>query len=137
MQHGSASSVHVQPNVTPMIDVMLVLLIVFMVVTPALIDGFPLVLPRAENLKAHPDEPTNQTVGIDAGGKYYLNKHLIDARDLPAALSAIFANRTEDRLLYVKADKTLDYGRVLDALDVATKSGVRMVGMISDQRTPR
>jgi len=133
MRSATEASVHVQPNVTPMIDVMLVLLIIFMMVTPALIDGFPLALPQAVNLKAHPEEPTDHVLGIDARGEYYLDKQRVGASDLRAALASIFS-RAEDRVLYVKADKSLDYAKVLDALDVATASGVRVVGMISTQR---
>jgi biopolymer transport protein ExbD len=135
MSAGSGSGVQSTPNVTPMIDVMLVLLIIFMVVAPALMAGFNATPPEGVNLKDHPeDEQTDQVLGIDREGQYYLNKRQIKNDDLAPMLKKIFEARTEDKILYLKADKTLDYAKVLDAVDLASKNGVRVVGMISDQR---
>ncbi|HVE78883.1 MAG TPA: biopolymer transporter ExbD [Gemmatimonadaceae bacterium] len=120
---------------TPMIDVMLVLLIIFMVVTPALLAGFNAVPPQGINLKSHPEDNTDQMLGIDKDGQYYLNKKPIRNETLPQQLKAIYDVRTEDKILYIKAHKDLDYGKVLDAMDLASKNGVRVVGMISDQRS--
>jgi len=136
MSAGGGGGVQSTPNVTPMIDVMLVLLIIFMVVAPALMAGFNATPPEGVNLKDHPeDEQTDQVLGIDRDGQYYLNKRQINNQDLAPMLKKIFDARTEDKILYVKADKTLDYGKVLDAIDLASKNGVRVVGMISDQRS--
>jgi biopolymer transport protein TolR len=136
MSAGGGEGVNSYPNVTPMIDVMLVLLIIFMVVAPALIAGFNATPPEGVNLKDHPeDENTDQVLGIDREGQYYLNKRPIRNEDLPQKLKTIFDARTEDKILYLKADKTIDYGKVVDAMDIAMKNGVRMVGMISDQRS--
>jgi biopolymer transport protein TolR len=133
---GGSGGVNSYPNVTPMIDVMLVLLIIFMVVAPALIAGFNATPPEGVNLKDHPeDENTDQVLGIDREGQYYLNKRQIKNEELPQKLKTIFEARTEDKILYLKADKTLDYAKVIDAMDIAMKNGVRMVGMISDQRS--
>src|SRR5918992_3693865 len=131
---STKSEVQSEPNVTPMIDVMLVLLIIFMVVTPALLAGFNAVPPQGVNLKDHPEVETDQVLGIDAAGIYYLNKKPIQSADLPEMLKSIYDARTEDKILYVKAHKDLEYSKVIDALDVASKNGVRVVGMISDQR---
>jgi len=134
MRFVSSSPVQSQPNVTPMIDVMLVLLIIFMVVTPALINGVQLEPPQAVNLKAHPDQDGDQTLGITASGEYYLNRQRMAVRDLLPTLRAIYAGRDTNRVLYIRADKSVDYSRVIDAMDAAAKSGVAMVGMISDRR---
>jgi len=133
----SASSAAVQssPNVTPMIDVMLVLLIIFMVVTPALLAGFNADPPKAVNLKDHPEDANlDQVLGIDRDGNYYLNKKRIRTEDVGPMIKRIFDARTEDKIMYLKADKQLDYSKVLDALDLAAKNGVRVTGMISEQR---
>jgi biopolymer transport protein TolR len=136
MSTKGGSGVESRPNVVPMIDVMLVLLIIFMVVTPALMAGFNATPPEGVNLKDHPeDENTDQVLGIDRDGQYYLNKRPIKNEDLPTLVKTIFDARTEDKILYLKADKSLDYGKVIDAMDIAMKNGVRMVGMISDQRS--
>jgi biopolymer transport protein TolR len=132
---GGGSGVQSTPNVTPMIDVMLVLLIIFMVVAPALMAGFNATPPEGVNLKDHPeDEQTDQVLGIDRDGQYYLNKREIKNAELPQLIKKIFDARTEDKIMYLKADRTLDYSKVLDAIDIASKNGVRVVGMISDQR---
>jgi biopolymer transport protein TolR len=134
MSASTGGGVKAEPNVTPMIDVMLVLLIIFMVVTPALLAGFQATPPQGQNLKAHPEDPGDQQLGIDANGRYYLNKQPIREEDVATRLNQIFMARTEDKILYIKAHKDLDYGKVLDAIDLAGKNGVRVAGMISDQR---
>ena len=135
MSAKQGPGVESRPNVVPMIDVMLVLLIIFMVVAPALMAGFNATPPEGVNLKDHPeDENADQVLGIDRDGQYYLNKRPIKNEELPSLLKTIFDARTEDKIMYLKADKTLDYGKVIDAMDIAMKNGVRMVGMISDQR---
>jgi biopolymer transport protein ExbD len=134
MSTGGGSGVKAEPNVTPMIDVMLVLLIIFMVVAPALLAGFNANPPQGQNLKAHPEDPIDQTLGIDKDGNYYLNKQPIHYEDIAAKLQQIYSARTEDKILYVKADKGTKYAKVIDVLDIAMKSGARVVGMISDQR---
>jgi biopolymer transport protein TolR len=131
---GGGSAVQSSPNVTPMIDVMLVLLIIFMLVIPAITSGFQAIPPTGVNLKPHPEEDQDQVLGIDVNGQYYLNKKAIKNADLGPMLKQIFENRTEGRLLYVKADKSLAYGKVLDALDIAAHNDVATTGMITDQR---
>ena len=136
MASNSAGSVASTPNVTPMIDVMLVLLIIFMVVTPALLAGFTADPPQAQNIKDHPeDDQTDQVLGLDKDGNYYLNKKPIHNEDVAAAIKHIYLDTPrDDYIMYFKADKNLDYGKVLDAMDIAMHNGVRVVGMISDQK---
>jgi biopolymer transport protein TolR len=131
---GAGGGVASQPNVTPMIDVMLVLLIIFMIVTPLINAGFQAQPPVGINLKSHPEDNEDQVLGIDAFGQYYLNKKPIRNETLPEQLKRIFDARTTDKILYVKADKNLDYSKVLDAIDIAAHNGVRVVGAISDQQ---
>ena len=130
---SGASGVKAEPNVVPMIDVMLVLLIIFMVVTPALAAGFQAIPPAGINLKTHPEEDTDQVLGIDKQGVYYLNKRPLENAKLAETLKAIFDKRTIDKILYIKADKDLVYEKVLDAIDIASRNGVRVVGAVSDQ----
>ena len=126
--------VKASPNVTPMIDVMLVLLIIFMLVIPAITAGFQAIPPSGVNLKPHPEEDQDQVLGIDASGQYYLNKKAIPNATLGPRLKEIFESRTTDKLLYIKAHKDLPYGKVLDAIDIASKNEVRVTGMITEQR---
>jgi biopolymer transport protein TolR len=134
MTAGGSGEVKAEPNVTPMIDVMLVLLILFLLVVPAISAGFQAIPPQGTNLKPHPEEERDQVLGIDANGQYFLNKAPIPNAELPQRLKAIYENREEDKLLYVKAHKDLEYGKVLDALDIAAHNGVAVTGMITDQK---
>jgi biopolymer transport protein ExbD len=136
MSTSSGGGVASTPNVTPMIDVMLVLLIIFMVVTPMLMAGFNAEPPIAQNIKDHPeDEEHDQVFGIDRDGNYYLNKKPIAQDQIGAALHNIYvATQRDDAIMYLKADKNLEYSKVIDAMDIAMKNGVRVVGMISDQK---
>ncbi len=134
MSATSGAGVKAEPNVTPMIDVMLVLLIIFMIVIPAINAGFNAQPPQGVNLKPHPEEDQDQVLGIAADGQYYLNKKPIKNETLPTELKRIFDARTLDKILYVKADKNLEYSKVIDALDIAAVAGVRVTGLITDQR---
>ena len=134
MSSSAGGGVQSSPNVTPMIDVMLVLLIIFMVVTPALLAGFNAQPPVGQNLKDHPeDEENDQVLGIDADGNYYLNKKPISKTAIEAEIKRIYTNR-DDRVMYLKADKDLLYSKVVDATDMAAKNGVRVIGLIGDQK---
>ena len=135
MSSSAGGGVASQPNVTPMIDVMLVLLIIFMVVTPALLAGFNAQPPQGQNLKDHPeDEENDQVLGIDKDGNYYLNKKPISKTAIEAEIKRIYSTRETDKTMYLKADKDLDYEKVVDATDMAAKNGVRVVALISDQK---
>jgi biopolymer transport protein ExbD len=135
MNMSSTGGVRSEINITPLVDVVLVLLIIFMVVTPALLAGFTATPPQAVNLKDHPEDANlDQVLGIDRDGNYYLNKKPIKTQDVGPMLKQIYDARTEDKILYLKADKNLDYSKVLDALDLAAKNGVRVTGMISEQK---
>src|SRR3954463_2614427 len=127
---GSGASVQSTPNVTPMIDVMLVLLIIFMVVTPALMAGFNANPPQAVNLKDHPEDANlDQVLGLDRDGNYYLNKRPIRPQDVGPMLKQIYDVRTEDKVLYARGNKPLDSPKVLAALVPGSHNGVRVVGM--------
>ena len=90
MSTGSTSNIKAEPNVTPMIDVMLVLLIIFMLVVPAISAGFQAIPPQGQNLKPHPEEERDQVLGIDANGQYFLNKKPINNADLGRMLNDIY-----------------------------------------------
>jgi len=136
MSSGGGGGVSSTPNVTPMVDVMLVLLIIFMVVAPALMAGFNADPPQAVNIKDHPeDDKTDQVLGLDKDGNYYLNKKPYKAEDIGPLLHHIFKEQTRDEyILYIKADKNLEYSKVIDAMDLAAHNGVVMVAMVSDQK---
>lgn len=130
------SPIQVTPNVAPLIDVMLVLLIIFMIVAPALLDGAPIDPPRAAHLRDHPDQPNDITLGVDAAGHYYLDKQPIDASSLAQRLRALYSKGRPHGILYLKADRALNYGKLLAVVDTARNSGVRVISMVSERETP-
>jgi len=131
-------------NVTPMIDVMLVLLIIFMIVTPAITAGFQASIPRAMNPDSREEKEEEVRLGIDKDGKFFLDvtdprtqkytgPRLIRDEDLPDQLTRLYANRSVDKIMYLKADGGVEYSRVQQALEIARKAGVRVVGAIAEQ----
>jgi biopolymer transport protein ExbD len=131
---GSAgpSAVKADINVTPMIDVMLVLLIIFMIVTPLIAAGFKATLPKGKNLDPRPEGENEVVLGIDQAGRYFLNQRPIANGALEDQLRSIFAARTEDKILYFKADNQLKYAKVQEALETARRAGVRVMAAITE-----
>jgi len=134
---GSAgpSAVKADINVTPMIDVMLVLLIIFMIVTPLIAAGFKATLPKGKNLDPRPEGENEVVLGIDQTGRYFLNQRPIANGALEDQLRSIFAARTEDKILYFKADNQLKYAKVQEAVETARKAGVRVMAAITEPKS--
>mgnify|MGYP001327271401 CR=1 FL=1 len=128
------SGVMSEINVTPMVDVMLVLLIIFMVATPTILAGFQAQLPDGVHLKPRPEMDDRVVLGIDAAGNYYLNQRPIRREDAFALLQAEFAARPEDKVLFVKADRNLKYQELLTAMALARDAGARVVAAITEQK---
>jgi len=134
MSASGGGSVRAEPNVTPLIDVMLVLLIIFMIVTPLINSGFQAQPPDGINIKAHPEENDDVVLGIDANGQYYLDKKPIQNSTLAARTREIFtAPGRQEFIMYLKADRNLKYSKVLDAIDIIEHNGVRVMAAITDQ----
>jgi biopolymer transport protein ExbD len=135
---SNRAAVKADINVTPMIDVMLVLLIIFMIVTPILTAGFQASLPRGLNPEARPEGPEEIILGIDNTGRFFLDlgqgARLVSDEELPQQLTALYAIRTKDKILFLKADQAIQFGRVQQAIEIARRSGVRVVGAIAEQR---
>jgi biopolymer transport protein TolR len=133
---GSAGvgSVKADINVTPMIDVMLVLLIIFMIVTPLIAAGFKATLPKGKNLDPRPEGENEVVLGIDQAGRYFLNGRPLPEGTLEDQLRGIFAARTEDKILYFKADNGLKYGKIQEAVETARRSGVRVMAAITEPK---
>ena len=131
---GTSSGVMGDINVTPMVDVMLVLLIIFMIVTPAIMAGFQATLPEGAHLKARPEEDDRTTFGIDKQGAWYINKKPINKADAEKLLSAEFLKHPDDKVLFVKADKNLKYGQMLEVMDVAKKAGAAVFAAVTDSK---
>ena len=137
MSLGSAgkSTVKAEPNVIPMIDIMLVLLIIFMIVTPLIAAGFKATMPKGKNLDSRPEGDNEIVLGVDAAGQYFLNgKGPVDPGVLEEQLKAMYAARTEDKILYFKADNELKFARIQDAVELARRSGARVMAAITEPK---
>ena len=133
---GSAgsSAVKADINVTPMIDVMLVLLIIFMIVTPLIAAGFKATLPKGKNLDPRPEGDNEVVLGIDEFSRYFLNGRALPNGTLEDQLRGIYAARTEDKILYFKADNKLKYSKIQEAVETARRSGVRVMAAITEPK---
>ena len=117
-------------NVTPFVDVMLVLLIVFMVTAPMLTVGVPVNLPESE-ADSLPDDREPLTVSINSKGEVFVQDTKVAFNELVAKLLAISKNRTDTRI-YVRGDKNINYGRVLEIMGTLSGAGFSKVALISE-----
>src|SRR5687768_5202998 len=120
-------------NVTPLVDVCLVLLIIFMVVTPMLQKGVPVNLPVTEQPETTPDTDKQLQISLKADGSVYLGPNVVRKDQVQAALEEIH-QRTPDREIAVKGDKLVKYGDVLDVLKACREVGFNDVGLIAQPR---
>ncbi len=117
-------------NVTPLVDVMLVLLIIFMVTAPMLSMGIDVNLPRVKSKSIDLAEE-KLVLSINENKEIFLNKTRMPLQDLNAKLSAIFAERV-DREIFLRADKNVSYGFVVEVMSEIRKAGVDKLGMITE-----
>ena len=135
---GSASRQRYKPlseiNVTPFVDVMLVLLIVFMVTAPLLTVGIPVDLPRtrAQNI-SEPVEPL--VVTVDKQGALYIQETGVETEQLVPRLRAITENKPDTRI-YIRGDRAINYGRVMEVMGLLNSSGFTRVALISEVPAP-
>lgn len=120
-------------NVTPMVDVMLVLLIIFMVAAPMLTVGVPVDLPKTKAAKMN-DQIEPIVVSVDASGRTFLQETPIEGEGLVAHLMAITANNPDARI-YVRGDQGLAYGRVMEVMGEIAAAGFTKVSLIAEMPT--
>ena len=120
-------------NVTPLVDVCLVLLIIFMVVTPMLQKGVPVNLPVTEDPEKTPDTDKQLQISVKSDGSVYLGPNVVRKDQVESSLKEIY-ERTPDREIAVKGDRMVKYGDVLDVLKACREVGFNDVGLISQPR---
>ena len=135
---GSKGGPMASINVTPMADIMIVLLIIFMVITPMLQKGVDVVLPKAGNTKERKEEQKTITVAVknDVSRSTYIGGTKLDkADDLVPQLKERLEEIPEgQRLLYLKADSNLPYGDVMKVMDFMREAGVEEIALIAEQK---
>ena len=123
-------------NVTPLVDVCLVLLIIFMVVTPMLQKGVPVNIPVTEEPEKTPDTEKQLQISVKADGTVYLGSTVVRKEQVQSELEQIHQH-TPDREIAVKGDKLVKYGAVLDVLKACREVGFNNVGLIAQpKRSP-
>ena len=120
-------------NVTPLVDVCLVLLIIFMVVTPMLQKGVPVNLPVTEDPDKTPDTEKQLQISVKADGSVYIGPNVVRKDQVESSLKAI-QERTPDREIAVKGDRLVKYGEVLDVLKACREVGFNDVGLVAQPR---
>lgn len=118
-------------NVTPLVDVMLVLLIVFMVTAPLLTAGININLPKAQAKALHQQDNTPLEIALDANGHIYVGQTAVDGDRLKAMLTAI-ARENPDKRVYVRADHALSYGKVMEVMGIASVAGFTKIALVTD-----
>ena len=117
-------------NVTPFVDVMLVLLIIFMVTAPLLTVGVQVDLPES-SADSLPEELEPLTLSINSKGEVFIQEHKVSYNKIIPKLLAIAKNRTDTRI-YVRGDKNINYGRVLEVMGTLSGAGFSKVALISE-----
>ena len=116
-------------NMTPMIDVLLVLLIIFMVVQQGMQRGLSVQVPPVDDTFVQPSPPDALVLDVEPGGRYRLNRQPVAAADLERMLTDVFAVRAR-KVLFVNGAESLPYGEVVHAVDASRAAGVQVVGLV-------
>lgn len=130
---GKEADISAEPNVVPLCDVLLVLLIIFMVVTPLVQKGVDVRLPVALNTIDMPENP-EVVLHIKKDGTMFVNEDQVQADNLALFLEEAFLSASDKRL-YLRADSDLEYGNVVDVIDIMKDAGVEIVGIITEKKT--
>jgi biopolymer transport protein ExbD/biopolymer transport protein TolR len=138
MKIGGTDEFNSEINVTPMVDVMLVLLIIFMIVTPLLQQGVSVNLPR-DMVSPDPDEEiakdTSVIIAIPDNSNFYIGKEQYPIDALGEVIKRRMEGKTpEKRIVYIKSGVDVDYGRVVQAIDTIRKQDIDKIGLVADRK---
>ena len=130
---GSKGGVKADINVTPLVDVMLVLLIIMMLVAPLLQQGVSVKLPVASNYVDKPESQDQTVIAIAADRTIYLNARYVPDDELATRVEEILANKVE-KIVLIKADEEVDYSAVMAAMDALRQAGIEDIGLITERK---
>ncbi len=138
MASGGSGGLNSEINVTPMVDIMLVLLIIFMVITPLLQTGVSVALPKdmknPEEDKAIIKE-SSLVVAITKDNEYFIGKDKVETTDLVDRITKKMENKKpEERIVYIKSDINADYGTVVEVINTIRQAGIDQIGLVADKK---
>ena len=133
MQLGGSSGIKSDINVTPLVDVMLVLLIIMMIVAPLLQQGVPVTLPLAANSSEKPETQDQTVVTIDRNKDVYLNAVPVASGQLQGRIKEVLEDKS-DKIVIIKADEEAPYSAVMDTMDELRAAGIEDMGLITETR---
>ena len=134
MQGGTESGgLNSEINITPMCDVMLVLLIIVMLIAPLLQKGVDVILPEAANTAEKPESDEQTVLGITADGRFYIESVLVAEQDMLRELQEVM-ERKFARVVLIKADQAAAYSDVMAVLDQLQRAGIEEIGLITERK---
>jgi biopolymer transport protein TolR len=130
---GAKGGVKSDINVTPLVDVMLVLLIIMMLVAPMLQQGVSVKLPEAENTVDKPEQQGQTVLAISKDKTVYLNAKPVQDSDVARRVGELLENKT-DKIVLIKADEEVEYSAVMNAMDQLRQAGIEDIGLITERK---
>ena len=130
---GAKGGVKSDINVTPLCDVMLVLLIIMMIIAPLLNEGVPLALPKASNGIDKPEVQGQTVIAIGKDKSMYVNAKPVQEHEMATRVNEILENNKE-KVVLIKADEEVEYGAVMAAMDQLRQAGIEDIGLITDPK---
>jgi biopolymer transport protein TolR len=130
---GGKDSLKADINVTPLVDVMLVLLIIMMLIAPMLQQGVAVTMPEAANTGEKPDTQDQTVVAIDSRGAFYVNAIPVTADDLIPRVQRVLEDKKE-KIVYLKGDKDAKYSAIMDAMDAFRKAQIENIALITEKK---
>ena len=130
---GAKGGVKSDINVTPLVDVMLVLLIIMMLVAPLLQQGVPVTLPMASNYTDKPETQDQTVVAIASDKTMYVNARFVETDELATRIEETIKNKV-DKVVFIKADQDVDYSAVMEAMDQLRRAGIEDIGLITERK---
>jgi len=134
MNLGGGSDIKADINVTPLVDVMLVLLIIVMLIAPLIQKGAPITLPLAGNTADHPESSEQTTVGVTNDNRFWINNTEVPKSELRILVEEVLEDK-DDKLVLIKADVQALYGDVMFAMDELRAAGIEDMALITEPKT--